>query len=594
MDIKILFSKTLKNILIAFPYAFLISLFMSIGGLVQQVFVKFFTSEEVNLYDMMHEGIIVLPPNEFLDCIFCYYQVLFLLPSLLIIIFCFHEKHIKQKLFCSSAFIFLTLTFTDLFYYFLGSEDIIVESILTSILVNLIGAPLITLILFIIVDIKNQINSSLQSFQCKYYQFISSLSIIIIGIILTSMILYIHKGLYTVTNSTVDLIVKPHIQGFYGNNNKKEKENTDSMFSLLHTFSVNPEKFFFQGIVHHENDFVIKWDKELNKKSDIYNIEVRLIDGLKFVDSNTTKKLLSYAPTYLIKNIQNIKFSLDHNSSLGLQVMPKDLKEGGSIIHSSKDLKLFDISEKDKKFTLSNYIYAQKHILKHISWENEVSYVISLVNVNENKLTSTKISIDTDKENLEIKYFPDNNMTYGVKKFHQVLAKSKDSVYKTDNFMNGVILTFKRISKSPINLLNSLKYKNETLIKGASGFLTINEVNKKDLSLYFNDGTLNWLGIHAQVEELIIDGKKYNKLSNFSNELAFIGDTNLTGAVLDKGFLRFTGSSNAIYINRKRANLSRWEKLDLNMLYFLGIFGVIIIFVFNRLKYIMSKELDKN
>lgn len=599
MDIKLLFSKAFKNILIALPYAFFISILMSIGGLVQSVFVSFFMSDEVNLYDMLNEGVIVHPFSESNQSIIqqiLSFQITLLIPSLLIIMFYFHEKSIKQKLLYSSFFVFLTLTFFDLYLYFFDTEGNINEHIFSSILSNLIGSLVIILFLFIAIDIQKQISKFLKSLQFQYYKLIGSLSIIIFSIIVTSILLYIYTSVYTVTRSNLELIIKPPIQGFYGNKNKKDVDN--KQFGLFNIPNDNDaEKIFFEGWVQDGNKFSIEWKKGLNKTTEIYNIEVRLIDGQRYPDRNSTNKLLLSSPTYEIKNIQNIKVSIEHNGSLGFQIMPKELKESGSITYWNKNLKQFNINEKDEKLILSNFLYYADQLLKHISWDNEVSYVISLVNIDDKSLISTKINISTDQENLEMKLSPDNNMTFGKKKIHQVFARSKNSVYKTENFMNGIILTFRKVSEKPTSILNALQnidYKNETLIKGLNGWMSIDGVTKKDLSLYFNDGTLRWLLLHAYVEGLTIDGEEYNQLSKFSNEFSFIGDTNLTGEILDKGFLRFNGSSNAIYINRKRANLTRWEKLNIDTLYILGIFGAIIIFILNRLKYIMREELGKN
>lgn len=71
----------------------------------------------------------------------------------------------------------------------------------------------------------------------------------------------------------------------------------------------------------------------------------------------------------------------------------------------------------------------------------------------------------------------------------------------------------------------------------------------------------------------------------------YITETSLMGETTEKGFLRFIGESDAIYINNTRINLSRWEKLNIELKIFIfTLFMSLIIYLLKKNTNIFKKK----
>ncbi|MDD5161236.1 MAG: hypothetical protein PHI47_14400 [Sulfuricurvum sp.] len=129
----------------------------------------------------------------------------------------------------------------------------------------------------------------------------------------------------------------------------------------------------------------------------------------------------------------------------------------------------------------------------------------------------------------------------------------------------------------------------ETHIYGFTGSMNVNEIDRNELSTYFNNAQFKLLNINAHLQELYIDENEYKQSISSSN--IFVNKAKITGQITDEGFLKFTGTAHAIYVNENRANLSRWEKLNTEYkfalyTFFAGVLG----FIFTRLRFILNEN----
>ncbi|MDD5159074.1 MAG: hypothetical protein PHI47_03410 [Sulfuricurvum sp.] len=203
----------MNKIIKALPLAILLSIIMSIGQVIQPMFTKIFTSESVKLYDTLNEGVITINQADFIEWFSAYFWPWYLIPFLLIVNFAFKGEKIKKVLVYLTFLIFLCLMATDfLFCVYKNPED----HLLANIVSNLIGSPIIAIIIILSLDTGNIINQYFENERTIYRNLVNAVTVICLGILIAYGAYLIDKNIYAVTASKIDLSVKFPVQGAYG------------------------------------------------------------------------------------------------------------------------------------------------------------------------------------------------------------------------------------------------------------------------------------------------------------------------------------------------------------------------------------------
>lgn len=273
------------------------------------------------------------------------------------------------------------------------------------------------------------------------------------------------------------------------------------------------------------------------------------------------------------------------------------------LISSKDDNKkvIFWIDEsKTKGYDLTRFIRSSDQI-KYSLYDNKISYILTLVTLSDHLQKSQEIvkprelSLQTDNEDFLISLIPPTqlNSKNNSQKNCQIFRKSQNNAYNLQSITSKIILTIQEAQdiQKPLSLNSILANHNnqeEASIEGFRGWITAQEVEKNKLSSYVNDLPLNFISLTAPIQTLYIDGKEFKQTLSSNN--IQISNASLISNATSDGFLKFTGNTQAVYINEERANLSRWEKLDLEYKYiaFFSLLGSIIFIIFKRLKYILN------
>lgn len=586
------------SIIKAFPYALLISIIMSMGSIIQQIFVKLFTSDKVKLYDTLHEGQIAICQTNFIQYFTGYFWSWFLIPSLAIIYFAFKTTSLKRILIYLTIFIFATLMITDYLFVFIHAKSL--DNHLSNLISNIIGSPIIAIIVILSLDTGYVINQYFEINHEIYRELLNGLIAIIYGFIIAFLVYIIHINAYTVTKSKIDLSIKAPIKGAYTIDHESNK-TSEKNYGFLSSTSTNIEKISWLGF---SDNFTLNWGKKINKNSLVYNAEIRILDScFKDKDKDKIAKAISAPATYVIKNISKLKLTAN-NGPLEMYALPNLSNSSEKFLISSKDDNkkvIFWINEsKTKGYDLTRFIDNSDQI-KYSLYNNKISYVLTLVTLSDHLQTSQEIvkprelSLQTDNEDFSISLIPPTQLNSKTNSQNncQIFRKSQNNAYNLQSITSKIILTIQEAQdiQKPLSLNSILLNHNnqeEASIEGFSGWITVQEVEKNTLSSYINNLPLNSISVTAPIQTLYIDGKEFKQALSSNN--IQISNASLISNATSDGFLKFTGNTQAVYINEERANLSRWEKLDSEYKYiaFFSLLGSIILIIFKRLKYILN------
>lgn len=584
--IKTLIYLSFKNILIALPYALLITIIINVGSFLQFAINNLLNGNQGNLYDSVYDGLIGCCQNN--SSIVQVSDFLLLAINIFLIIFFINKKNFKKVLLFSSLFIFFILNITDYLYSFYY-DNMEKYNFLTNLIYNFFGALLITLVLIFAIDFGERINTFFENQELFYRRIIKSTTAILIGIFFIFITLLMYKNIFTITKSRITCTIKPPI---YGTFLCEQKNPNDNLFGL-NTLDI-VSNMSFGGLV--ENFSLNSTIKE----GEIYNAEVRILDGCLFVDEKQINNLLLNQPTYIINDIKNINISTE-NKFIFLNILGKKSYKEKIIFPKTEGAHINIEQTKKQLLNLSFYLSnKQKNNLQHTSWDKEISYFISFqdVDLNNKQLPYTIINIHTNKNNKKL-YLKNNK---------KLLNKENDSICKVFNKLttgnynltgmtSGIILTIKKDNQKPDKVFDAIENntKNNTTIKGIKeGEFYFENITPQNVGSIIKEGNLSSLNFVSKIDELFIDGIKHNTIVNSLAHITIL-NADLNGQATREGMLKFNGSSKFILIDENRKSLTRWEKIGLE--YQLAILGFIfsllvgfIIFLYKWLKNIFAKN----
>ncbi|MDD4854834.1 MAG: hypothetical protein PHQ22_04925 [Sulfuricurvum sp.] len=572
------------NLLKIFPYAFFLSMIMSTGWIIQRIFTKIFTSEESSIYDSINDGLITLTHSQdFMDWCKFNFEPLYIIPSLLVVSFALRGGYAKKILIKLSLLIFTTLTIVDYF----KCLKIEADSFLTCIISNAIGSVVIAGIVILSLEMGRVVNRYFENNNVVLQKFVDSIVAVLFGTSIVFFVYIIDINIFSLTKSKVDITMKLPIEGSY-KSDFADENHTEKSFGLFSVPMSNIDHFEWSGF---GQNFSLDWKKSTKKTSSEFDAEVRVLDEC-YNDNSKLIKTLSNSPTYIIKNINELKLSTDDGIT-DIHILNNKFYVGKIAANNTGETKFYIRKSREKKGYELTRIIKQSTNIKHSSWVDGAFYALTFINLdtndnNDSSIINRKVTIQTDKKRLDIDLIANTNLMTNMKTNCKVLPNSKDNIYNLESIFSGVILTLKKHNIEDVNLVD-IDNPEETQITGMMGWMAADNVTKKEFSNFISDGRLNSLNLKAPIESMIIDEKDH-KQEKQTNDIQ-MSDARLIGELTEDGFLRFTGTSKAIYNDGKRENTSRWEKLDTEykILIFTLCSGVFLI-LFKRL----LKILDQN
>ncbi len=579
MNIKTLTLSIMKAIVNALPFAILLSTIMSIGAICQRILTQFLASEEANLYDTMNKGLICVRKTDFVTWFMSYMTFWYLIPSIIIVIYVTRKARTAKKILgYMYLFIFSTLTLVDIVF-----DNF--DHLLVNVVSNLFGTLIIIAILILSLDMGKIINDFFDINSFFNRKIIDALTLILISFLIAFIVYSVEKNIYYVTTSKIDLTMKLPIYGSF-KAEKKLNHNFGPFASTDLNFQKKEGNFVFTGF---SEDFSLDWKKNVNDKA--YKAEIRVLDECYEEDAKTIKKVLSNPPTYTIENIN--KISLDvNNGTYEMSLFPISSSKSGVISLVDKKEVNFNIEKSKKKGYELTRVIDPSTELNHNSWIDKTSYVLFFPNfgVTDSKveLINRNVHLNTGIQDINITLMA-KTVDLDKKMKCKTLQKSKNDNYHLNSVFGGMILTIQEFNNSQTSVLYSTSDEEKTQMRGIRGWMIVDEVSKNDLSKYIQNGNLHSFNVIAPIKEIYIDEQE-KKVGQSSNHVV-AHDGNLTGEITEDNLIRFTGTSKAIYLNKKRANLSRWEKVDIAYkLALIPILGVIITFLANRVRLIVTEN----
>lgn len=565
----------------ALPLALMMSIIMSMGGIYQNILTNLLASDSANLYDTINNGIIVLSHSKFTDWFVAYYQSVFIIPSLLIVAFCVNDTKPKQAFVHSSVFVFLTLMVAD---YTLSECQNQEYDFLTSLISNLLGSPVIVGFILLSIDMSRSACSTLGFDKLAKRRITDTAVSLFIGISIAYFLYLVDRNVYAVSTSKIDLTVDIPANGFYSINRADVAPN-QSEFGPFSVPSPNPERFSWVGFA---KNLSIKLALDKNIEIGGYNIDVRLLDGC--VPSVAAyRRALTQPATYSIGIAKNIKITVDDGQTEFSILENKE--DNGKFSVSNQDVEMFTISESGHdKYAVTRFVDSPAEIT-HSSWSKSATYALSLANIDASDEKSTlkdrHIQLLSDGKLVNIYMRPNRSASASEEIGCRVFKRYRDNEYQTRGILSGIILSIRRPDIKPSGY--NFETNNRTEIKGASGWLTVSDLERQNIGDYISSGSLQSLGIRAPVRELYLDGNKYDVGSSYSS--VHLLKSKINGHIAEDGRLRFSGTSAVIYVNEARASLSRWEKLDIGYkLALLGLMPGAIFFALIRIKRVINSE----
>lgn len=566
-----------KRVINTFWLAILLLIIITLGGLSQEILTKLVMSEQANLYDTVYDGKICVCKIEFFTWLITHINFWLIIPSIIVVYVGMMAKNVKKIMLLMSFLIFLTLTIIDI----LINND---YELSVNVISNLLGSPVIAGILILSLELSRVLNEYFEINNSLYQKLINIFVGISVGLLLAFIGFIVQKNIYTLTTSKVDFTMKMPVYGDY-KVDKKSNINYGLFSKTDQDIQNKIGNITWNGF---SENFLLNWKKNVNDKT--YKAEIRVIDECDENDKESINNILLNSPTYTMENINKIKLIVN-DGAFGMSILPASRNNGIITLTNDEQIKFNIDKSKKKEYELSRIMLPSTN-LNHSSWEDKATYMIVLPNIGGSsskvKIINRKVNLDVDNKNIEINLVA-KNIDSDKKMKCKALQESKDGTYNLNSLFGGVILTIQEFNKS--KTLNSLlsAEDEETLIKGIGGWMIADKVNNQDIHKYIHDGELKSINFIAPLQELYIDENE-NKIRHSSSHV-LVDEANLTGEITENGLIRFTGSSKAIYINGKRGNLSRWEKIDVTYKIAIAtLLGGIILLLFNRVRVILTEN----
>lgn len=529
-------------------HALFLSVIISTGGVIQELIDSILFGVQANLIDSIYEGGIALNEYHLFDWATSPHLLTLILPCYFVVIMSLKPDSATMKNLTLMGGLYILLCVSDTLINLIY-KDVDFTPLSTHYIYNFFGTLAIFLLYKLIVLSSRELLIKIDTDSKALFKFIEPLIMAASSVLYLTLLFVIQSSTMTVSPSHINITIKPPLDLFYStNNNNSSNENRGFDIPIVKSRINKLDWKLFSTDM--SIDYLI--DSSVSTA-----LEVRVLNGCGINPTiSEIEEYLALKPAITIPNISNTLLEFDDG-----QVDMRLLSNGfvnESISLDNSSIKQASITlEEDDKYRISRFI-ANDETISHNSWEGTTTYIFFLSGFSQDKEKPMRTArIASNELNAKFNFsFVNINLEKPIDSMCTNLPISKNGNYEIETPIGGLALTF--ISDNNQTPFTFRQGKHNSSIEGISGWVFKEHVDEKQLERTIDNGLLSFIAGSAKITSLNVDGEPYRVHDRHS---IAIKKGEIVASHTDNGTIRLVGSAGVFFLDNKRVNQSRWEKL---------------------------------
>lgn len=440
----------------------------------------------------------------------------------------------------------------------------LVGGLFQSLASNIVGGPLTSCVLVVIIWLSHQIKQHLSE-HIKLANFVSAILPVILGLIIALGQYYILTLLYNPIQSNIEAKTSPSSDMTYIID-KAARERLAKAKSETCECETSPPKNgvkdfdFINGSVKKgfEINGISKNSKVIWKKTDDQEFEVNVtaFDGC-FKSTLLEPSTIEKAKALKKKNINSMAVSIDEGTLfLGLAAPIGNIE-----FSNDKVIQAWQTKDGDSQ-GLVRFIPTTEGIDYWTDGEAAtLTLQFPLLEIQQGSIAKPKqrtVKIEINGETIPLTFVPLSLV--GKLGTCSVMDLTSSAMAPTNypSKFSAVKLVIQIRQTSKENIFNFQKH-NSFNIKGLNGWLWIQGIEGKEVQKLVPTGTLEGLSIRGQIDYVRLNGAPIEDLTDHTYSFY---NAKIEGSADASGSLLYRGVADSVWVDGRRLSKTRWESLD--------------------------------
>ncbi|AZF57464.1 hypothetical protein C4J84_1573 [Pseudomonas sp. R11-23-07] len=442
---------------------------------------------------------------------------------------------------------------------FFWHKTFTVSHLLESIASNIVGAPLTSSLLVVILWSSERFKKSMVE-HVKLAELLSSLLPGVLGLIIFLFQYYALTLVFNPTPTNIEAKTSPrsgagyiinqemkerHLQKIAAECDCEHQKNTQSDFEFMN--GKFEGSLTFQG---NADNAILGWRAT---NSDEFEVTIAAFDGCTFGD--LLKTSIDASKALKITKLRELSITLDKGVViLGSKTGEGNIKAPHSMIAPTWHFK------DDKGHELNRFLMTTD-LTEY--WSNETSkkFIIQFPLLTNNDASE----ITTEKKTIKLNI---NGKIYSLT-FQPIESKATPSICAPFNLSGstlplsvskaGIIKISLEIHQTRTGKVYSFSKQNSFSLTGFEGWLSVSNIKPERIRDLISQGAMQGLTISGNIGYLHLNGEKVDNTDG--HEFSFYNG-NIVGKAEEDGSLIYQGVADWVWVDGRRLSKTRWESLD--------------------------------
>lgn len=562
-------------------------LLLTLGPSFQQHGLALLTSPSSSLYQSVYKDVLISFPS-FKEWVFENNYFLYSIGAAALTISIYVSRSMRGAIILTTATSFGFMSLLDIGSFF-WHKAVTGSHLLESIASNLVGAPLTSSLLIVILWSSERFKKSMVE-HVKLAELLSSLLPAVLGLLVFLFQYYALALIFNPTPTNIEAKTSPRSGASYIiNQEMKERhlqknaavcdcepqKNTQSNFEFL--------KGKFEGSLTFQgssDNAILGW-KATN--SDEFEITIAAFDGC--TSGDLLKTSIDESKALKVKNLKNFSITLDKTVViLGSKTDDGNIEAPRSMVAPTWHIK------DDKGHELNRFLMTTDSTEY---WSNEASkkFIIQFPLLTNNDTSE----ITTEKKTIKLNI---NGKIYSLT-FKPIVSKTTLSICAPFNLSGpisplsiskaGIIKISLEIHQTRTSKVYSFSKQNSFSLTGFEGWLSVSNIKPERVRDLISQGPMQGLTIGGNIEYLRLNGEVVENTDG--HEFSFYSG-NIVGKAEDNGSLIYQGVADWVWVDGRRLSKTRWESLDGATQGILLTLAGLLILAFGRIIFICMRDND--
>lgn len=562
-------------------------LLLTLGPSFQQHGLALLTSPSSSLYQSVYKDALISFPS-FKEWVFGNNYLLYSVGATALTISIFVSRSMRGAIILTSvtSFAFMSLLDIGSFFWYKTSTG---SHLLESIASNIVGAPLTSSILIVILWTSERFKKSMVE-HVRLAELLSSLLPAILGLLTFLFQYYVLTLVFNPTPTNIEAKTSPRSgAGYILNQEMKERHlqknaaecDCEPQKNTLSDFEFMKGNFegslAFQG---NGDNATLGW-KATN--SDEFEITIAAFDGCTSGDLLKTSTDASKA--LKVTKLREFSITLDK----GVVVLGSKTDEGNIVAPHSTVSPTWHFKD-DKGHELNRFLMTTD-LTEYWSNEKSKKFIIQFPLLTNNDASEITTEKKTIKLNLNGKIYSftfkptESKITPNIcAPFNLSGATSPLNISKA-----GIIKISLELHQTRTSKVYTFSKQNSFSLTGFEGWLSVSNIKPERIRDLISQGSMQGLTVSGNIEYLRLNGET---LENTDGHEFSLYNGNIVGKAEEDGSLIYQGVADLVWVDGRRLSKTRWESLDGATQGILLTLAGLLILAFGRIIFICMRDND--